>query len=161
MNSILSRLSASGFAVGLCLFGFFATGCLVGSVGTSGGIGATTVTNSNPSAILAAANEAFAQEGYAPGPVDFPDSASYDKSAGAFGQALYGSYGESTSFRAKLTIVPLPETNNFRIAVKVSRVNNAGEAGFEDSVPMLGIWSTEFTPILRAIRVKASGAGPY
>jgi hypothetical protein len=132
---------------------------LVSPVGGSGGIGATTVTNSNPSAIISAATEVFAGAGYSLGPVNYPDSVSFDKPAGAFGQAMYGSYGETTSYRAKLQIVNLPGTNDYRISTRVSRVSDAGEAGFEDSVPMMGIWSGEFGPLLKQIRQMASGAG--
>lgn len=135
------------------------TGCLVSPVGGSGGIGATTVTNSNPMAIINAANEVFAGAGYSMGPANYPDSVSFDKPAGAFGRAMYGSYGETTSYRATLQIVNLPATNNYRIGVKVSRVSDAGEAGFEDSVPMMGIWSAEFAPLLKQIRQMASDAG--
>ncbi len=135
-------------------------GCLVSSVGGGGGIGTTTVTNSNPSAIISTATQVFAGAGYSMGPSNYPDSVSFDKPAGAYGKVMYGSYGETTSYRAKLNVVPIPGTDNYRIGVKVSRVSDAGEAGFEDSVPMMGVWSAEFAPLLRQIREMASGAGP-
>ena len=137
------------------------SGCLLGNVSGSGGIGATTVTNSNPTAIIAAATEEFTNAGYSMGPSDYPDSVSFDKSAGAFGKVMYGGYDQTTSYRAKLAINNIPGTNNYRIGVKVSRVNDAGQAGFEDSVPMVGAWSVEFAPLLQRIRAKASGAGAY
>jgi len=39
-------------------------------------------------------------------------------------------------------------------------VTNAGQAGFEDSRKMLGLWSGEFMPLMRKISAEAGGAGP-
>jgi hypothetical protein len=137
------------------------SGCLVSPVSKSGGIGAVTVTNSNPSSILSAAQSAFAGSGYTLARIDYPDSASFDKPSGTFGRALYGSYGTTTSVRATLEIIPIPGTNNYRLGTQVSRVTDAGQAGFEDSVGMWGIWSAEFTPILKQIKAEADNAGAY
>lgn len=147
--------------LGLTLMLVLLSGCLVSPVGRSGGIGATTVTDSNPSAIIAAATTAFTNAGYSVGVVNYPDSVEFDKRAGAFGQAMYGGWDNSASYRATLQITPLPETTNYRIGVRVSRVNEAGVAGFEDSVSMSGLWSAEFAPILQNIRREASNAGGY
>lgn len=145
--------------IALCASSF--SGCLVGNVSGSGGLGATTVTDTNPTAIISAANEEFTNAGYSMGPANYPNSVSFDKSAGAFGKAMYGSYDQTTSYRAKVSISNIPGTNNYRIGIKVSRVNDAGQAGFEDDVPMVGAWAIEFAPLLQRIRTKASGAGGY
>ncbi|HEY8899719.1 MAG TPA: hypothetical protein VIM61_04855 [Chthoniobacterales bacterium] len=139
---------------------FLLTGCLATPVANSGGPGSVTVTNTNVNAIIDAANNVFPNYGYSVGPASYPDSVSYDKPAGAFGKLLYGSYGVTTTVRVKLVMTPLPGTNNFRLGTRVSRVSNAGEAGFEDSQKMLGLWSGEFGPILRQISSQAGGAGP-
>lgn len=136
-------------------------GCIVSPVGSSGGFGATTVTNSNPSAIISAANSAFASAGYSMGPADYPDSVSFDKPAGAFGQAMYGGWNDSVVYRARLNMAPIPGTNNYRISVSVSHVNETGMAGMDDKVGMSGLWSAEFAPVLAQIRNQASGAGGY
>jgi hypothetical protein len=137
------------------------SGCIVSPVGSSGGIGATTVTDSNPTAIISAANQAFSSAGYSMGPADYPDSVSFDKQAGGFGQAMYGGWNDSVTYRAKLNIVPVSGAGNYRIGVNVSHVNETGMAGMDDAVPMTGLWSAEFAPLLRQIRQQASGAGPY
>lgn len=138
----------------------FLGGCLTTPVSKSGGAGAGTVTNSNPSAIIAAASSVFANYGYTAGPVDYPDSVSFDKPAGGFGKLMYGSYGVTTTFRVKLSIIPLPGTNDFRLSTRVSRVSDAGDAGFEDDQKMLGVWAAEFKPLIRQISAQASNAGP-
>lgn len=135
-------------------------GCLTTPVAKSGGSGAGTVVNSNPSAIIAAATSVFAEYGYTLGPVDYPNSVSFDKPAGTFGKLMYGSYGVTTTVRVKLSMIPLPGTNaNYRLSTQVSRVSDAGEAGFEDSQRMLGLWSAEFKPLVRQIITRASNAG--
>jgi len=111
----------------------------------SGGIAATTVPNTNLDAIMDAANSVFSQSGYSVGPTNYPDSISFDKPAGGFGQAMWGSYGQSTTYRASLRMVPL-SGNDYRLAVSVLVVNDADQAGFEDSRPVLGLWSAEFIP---------------
>lgn len=129
-------------------------GCLVSP---AGGPGTITVTNSNPTAIIAAANDIFPRYGYTMGTVSFPDSVSFDKPAGAFGKLLYGSYGTTTSVRATVVISPAGG-NDYRLGAKVARVSDAGEAGFEDSTSM-NLWSGEFKPLLRQVAAQASGAG--
>jgi len=39
-------------------------------------------------------------------------------------------------------------------------VSDAGEAGFEDSTKMTGLWSGEFLLLLQKIKAQAAGAGP-
>jgi hypothetical protein len=144
----------------LCTLALLLAGCLTTPVADSGGPGATTVPNTNVPAIIAAAQSVFAQYGYTPGPMSYPDSISFDKPSGAFGKLLYGSYGTTTSVRVKLNIVPLGGSNDFRLGTRVSRVTDAGEAGFEDSSQMMGLWSGEFGPLLAKIKAQAANAGP-
>lgn len=132
-----------------------APGCVATKVDSGGGF---TATNTNVNAIIDAANDVFPQYGYSIGPVSYPDSISFDKPAGAFGKLLYGSYGVTTTMRAKLVMTPVG-TNGYRLSAKLSRVSDAGEAGFEEARNM-PLWSGELNPILRQIVSKASGAGP-
>ncbi len=136
----------------------FLTGCLTTPVASSGGLGATTVPNTNPTAIISAAQTVFAQYGYTPGPMSYPDSISFDKPSGAFGTLLYGSYGTTTGVRAKLILTPL-DGGDYRLSTNVYRVTDAGEAGFEDSRKMMGLWAGEFGPLLEKIKAQAANAG--
>ncbi len=142
------------------LLAFVLSGCLTAPVAGSGGLGAVTVNDSNPNAIIDAAQAVFPQSGYTMSAVDYPDSISFDKPAGGFGELMYGSYGTTTSYRVTVTIVPVPGSNSYRLAPRVSRVSDAGEAGFEDSTKMAGLWSGEFKPLLRQVAAQAGGAGP-
>jgi hypothetical protein len=92
--------------------------------------------------------------------VDYPLTISFDKPAGKLGELMYGSYGTTTTVRVKLSLVPIPGTNDYWLKPSVFRVSDAGEAGFEDSTKMLGLWSGEFKPLLRQIQAQAAGAGP-
>lgn len=139
----------------------FLGGCLTTPVEKSGGPGSLTVENSNPNAIISAAQTVFAGSGYTPSGSNYPESISFDKPAGAFGKIMYGSYGVTTTVRVKLSLTQIPGTNNYRLSTRVSRVSDAGEAGFEDSQRMLGVWSGEFKPLLRQVATQAGGAGPY
>jgi hypothetical protein len=132
-----------------------ASGCVATKVDSGGGF---TATNTNVSAIFDAANNVFPQYGYTNSRASYPDSISFDKPAGAFGKLLYGSYGVTTTMRAKLVLTPVG-ANNYRLGAKLSRVSDAGEAGFEEGRNM-PLWSGEFNPILRQIASQASGAGP-
>lgn len=136
------------------------TGCLTTPVGQSGGPGSITAQNTNPSALVDAAGDIFPRYGYTVGPVNFPNSISFDKPAGNFDKLLYGSYGVTTSVRVKMVMTPIPGSNDYRLSTKVYRVNDAGQAGFEDSTKMMSLWSGEFKPILRQIAAQAGGAGP-
>lgn len=137
------------------------SGCLTAPVADSGNPGAVTVPNTNPSAIVSAAQAVFPNYGYSTGPVNYPDSISFDKPSGAFGKILYGSYGTTTTVRVKLKMVQISSiTNDYRISTSVSRVTDAGEAGFESSTKMMGLWSAEFGPLLKQISAQAANAGP-
>lgn len=144
----------------LLLFALALAGCLTTPVADTGGPGATTVPNTNVTALISAAQDVFAQYGYSPGPLSYPDSIAFDKPSGAFGKILYGSYGTTTSVRVTLRMIPVDGSNDYRLATRVSRVTDAGEAGFEDSQKMLGLWSGEFGPLLQKIKAEAANAGP-
>lgn len=131
-------------------------GCLVSPVSTSGGIGAVTVRNSNPNSIIAALQNEFSQNGYTLFDSNYPDSVSFDKPAGAFGNAMWGSYGAPQSIRVKISIVPIPGTTNYRLEPRVSAVTDAGEAGFDQERPLMGLWSAEFGPLLKRAAGQAS-----
>jgi len=144
----------------LCSMVILLSGCLTAPESDSGGLGATTVANTNLTAIIAAAQSVFADSGYTAGPTDYPDSISFDKPSGAFGKLLYGSYGTTTSIRVKLRMTQIDNSNDYRLSTRVTRVSDAGEAGFEDSRRMLGLWSGEFGPLLQKIKAQAANAGP-
>jgi len=135
------------------------SGCLVSPVAKSGGPGSVTVTNSNPAAIGAAAQAVFPQAGYQVGPSNFPDSISFDKGSNRFANIMWGSYGDPQTIRVRLEINQIPGTNDYRIVPKVYSVSDAGEAGFDDPRPLMGLWSAEFGPLLKQVAAKAGGAG--
>jgi hypothetical protein len=126
---------------------------------SSGGIGGITVQNTNASTIIAAAKTVFAQSGYSMSSVEYPTAISFDKLAGRLGELMYSSYGVTTTIRVKLSLVPIPGTNDYRLKASVFRVSDAGEAGFEESTKMLGLWSGELKPLLRQVQSQAAGAG--
>ncbi|MEI6277875.1 MAG: hypothetical protein WCQ16_00665 [Verrucomicrobiae bacterium] len=135
------------------------SGCLVSPVAKSGGPGSVTVTNSNPSAIIAAAQAVFPQAGYHLGLANFPDSISFDKGSDRFANIMWGSYGDPQTIRVRVNITRLPGTNDYRLSPKVFSVSDAGEAGFEDSRPLRGLWAAEFGPLLKQVAAQAGGAG--
>ena len=135
-------------------------GCLTTPVSQSGSIGSATVTNSNPDAIIAAALNVFPKYGYSPGVGNYPSSISFDKKSDQFAKIMWGSYGVPQSIRVKVKIIPIPGTHDFRIVPKVYTVSNAGEAGFESDRPLVGLWNSEFGPLLKETAAQASGAGP-
>jgi hypothetical protein len=132
---------------------------MVSPVGKSGGIGSVTVTNSNPAAIVAAAQTAFAESGYRLGPANFPDSVSFDKGSNKFANVMWGSYGDPQTIRVRVKMVQIPGTNDYRLVPKVYSVSDAGEAGFDDPRPLMGLWSGEFGPLLKRVAAQAGGAG--
>lgn len=134
-------------------------GCLASPVAGAGGLGSNTAVNSNVDAVIAAAQSVFAQYGYATGPVNYPNSISFDKPAGGFGNVMWGNYGNPQTIRVRMRMVPVPGTGNIRLIPKVYSVSGAGEAGFDDQRPIMGLWSGEFGPILKKIAAQASGAG--
>jgi len=152
MNKVLPFLFS-------CVIALSFSGCLTTPVADTGGSNGITVTNSNVPAITNAATSVFAQSGYTPGPGNYPDSISFEKPAGAFGNIMYGSYEQKQTIRAKVRITPIPGTNDYRLSTQVYTVGSAGEAGFEDSRKLL-FFNGEFKPLLRKVQVSASGVGP-
>ena len=135
------------------------SGCLVSPVSQSGGMGSVTVVNSNPAAIVAAAQAVFPQSGYHLAASNFPVSISFDKGSNKFANAMWGSYGNPQTIRVRVSINQIPGTNNYRLVPKVFSVSSAGEAGFEDKRPLMGLWSSQFGPLLRQVAAQAGGAG--
>ncbi|MEI6035390.1 MAG: hypothetical protein WCS65_14060 [Verrucomicrobiae bacterium] len=143
----------------LAALGFLLSGCLASPVAKSGGLGSVTVTNSNPAAIVAAAQAVFPQAGYQVGPANFPDSVSFDKGSSRFANVMWGSYGDPQTIRVRVRISQLPGTNDYRLSPRVFSVSNAGESGFDDPRPLMGLWSGEFGPLLKQVAAQAGGAG--
>jgi len=137
------------------LSAFFLFGCLASPISRSGGIGSVTVHDTNPDAVSAAARSVFASRGYTLSGGDYPDSISFDKPAGGFGNVMWGSYGDPQTIRVRLAMVRIPGTDDIRLEPRVFSVGNAGEAGFDDQRPLLGIWNAEFGPMLKDIAAKA------
>lgn len=135
------------------------TGCLTSPVESSGGMGSVTVINSNPSAIVAAAQAVFPQSGYQLSGSNFPNSISFDKGSNKFANVMWGSFGNPQTIRVRVNINQIPGTNNYRLAPRVFSVSSAGEAGFEDKRPLMGLWSSQFGPLLRQVAEQAGGAG--
>lgn len=138
------------------LFPFLLSGCLVSPVASSGGIGSVTVRNSSPSAIIAAAQEAFPSYGYTPSGGNGMTSVTFDKSSSKIANVLWGSYGDPQTVRVKVRIAPIPGTPDYRISPVVYTVSDAGEAGFESKRALSGLWNGEFSPILQRIAVQAA-----
>ena len=135
------------------------SGCLVSPVSQSGGMGSVTVVNSNPNAIVAAAQSVFPQSGYQLSKSNYPVSISFDKASNQFANIMWGSYGNPQTIRVRVSINQIPGTNNYRLVPKVYSVSSAGEAGFEDKRPLMGLWSSQFGPLLRQVAEQAGGAG--
>jgi hypothetical protein len=135
-------------------------GCLVTPVSKSGGPGSTTVSDSNPTAIVAAAQTVFPQAGYRLGRANFPTSISFDKGSSRFANVMWGSFGNPQTVRVRIKINPIPGTNDFRLVPSVFSVSSAGVSGFEDERPLMGFWSSQFGSLLRQVADQASGAGP-
>ena len=135
------------------------SGCLVSPVSQSGGMGSVTVVNSNPNAIVAAAQAVFPQAGYQLATSNYPYSIAFDKPSSRFANIMWGSYGNPQTVRVRVNINQIPGTNNYRLVPKVFSVSSAGEAGFEDQRPVMGLWSGEFGPLLKQVATQAGGAG--
>lgn len=133
-------------------------GCLTSPVEKSGGPGSITVINSNPTAIVAAAQAVFPQAGYQLSGSNFPNAISFDKASSRFANVMWGSYGNPQTIRVRVNINPIPGTNNYRLVPKVFSVSSAGEAGFEDKRPLMNLWSSQFGPLLRQVAEQAGGA---
>jgi hypothetical protein len=132
------------------------SGCLSNPIGISGGIGAVTVRNTTPDAVINAAQTVFAGRGYTLSGSDYPNSISFDKPAGGFGNVMWGSYGNPQTIRVKIAMVPIPMTSDIRLQPRVYSVGDAGMAGFDDEHPLIGMWNAEFAPMLKQV---ASMAG--
>ena len=139
-----------------CIAVLFLAGCLASPIASSGGIGAVTVKNTSVDRVISAAQTVFAGRGYTLSDSDYPDSISFDKPAGAFGNAMWGNYGNPQSIRVKIKMVPIPMTSDIRLEPRVYSVGDAGEAGFDNERPLIGLWNEEFGPMLKQV---ASMAG--
>jgi hypothetical protein len=145
----------------LLLASLLLSGCLTTPVASSGGFGSVTVKNSNPSAIIAAAQDVFANYGYSPASGNGISSVSFDKDSNKLANVLWGSYNCPQTIRVKLKIVSIPGTNDYRVIPKTYTVSNAGEVGFESKHALMGLWNSEYGPLLNKVSAEASGAGPY
>lgn len=159
--NLSSHSSASLRVCGIALFLFLLTGCLTTPVDQSGGPGSVTVTNSNPTAIIAAAQSVFPNYGYTPAFGNGVSSVVFDKNSNKLANVLWGSYGCPQTIRVKVKIVQIPGSNNYRISPKVYTVSDAGEAGFESKRALMGLWGSEFGPLLKQVAAQASGAGGH
>jgi len=139
------KLLAASLAV------LFLAGCLSSPIASSGGIGAITVKNTSVDRVISAAQTVFAGRGYTLSDSDYPDSVSFDKPAGSFGNAMWGSYGNPQSIRVKIAMVPIPMTSDIRLEPRVYSVGDAGEAGFDNERPLIGLWNAEFGPMLKQV----------
>lgn len=144
----------------LALLPLLLTGCLVTPVSESGGMGSVTVSNSNPGAIIAAAQSLFPNYGYSPTfGGDGVSSVCFEKNSNKVANVLWGSYGDPQTLRVKVKIVQIPGTNNYRISPKVYTVSDAGEAGFESKHKLSALWASQFGPLMKQVAAQASGAG--
>ena len=143
---------------GMALVALLLPGCLTNPVEKSGGPGSVTVSNSNSAAIIAAAQRGFPQYGYSTTFGGEGNSGSFDKESNKVANVLWGSYGDPQTIRVKVKIVQIPGTNNYRISPKVYTVSNRGEAGFESKRALIGLWGSEFGPLLKKVADQASGA---
>ena len=139
------KLLAASLAV------LFLAGCLSSPISSSGGIGAITVKNTSVDRVISAAQTVFAGRGYTLSDSDYPESVSFDKPAGSFGNAMWGSYGDPQTIRVKIAMVPIPMTSDIRLEPRVYSVGDAGEAGFDSERPLIGLWNAEFGPMLKQI----------
>ncbi len=134
-----------------CLAVLFLAGCLSSPIASSGGIAAVTVKNTSVHRVISAAQTVFSGRGYALSDSDYPDSISFIKPAGSFGNAMWGSYGNPQTIRVKIVLVPIPMTSDIRLEPRVYSVGDAGEAGFESERPLIGLWNAEFGSMLKQI----------
>ena len=134
-----------------CLAVLFLAGCLSSPISSSGGIGVVTVKNTSVDRVISAAQTVFAGRGYTLSDSEYPESISFDKPAGSFGNAMWGSYGNPQTIRVKLAMVPIPMTSDIRLEPRVYSVGDAGEAGFDSERPLIGLWNAEFGPMLKQV----------
>jgi len=152
--------SASLRLCGILLFSLLLSGCLTAPVSDAGGLGSVTVKNSNPGAIVAAAQDVFPSYGYTCSGAGL-SSVSFDKDSNKLANVLWGSYNCPQTVRVKVKIIQIPGTNDYRISPKAYTVSDAGEAGFESKRALMGLWNGEFSPLLKKVSAQASGAGSY
>jgi hypothetical protein len=157
MKTLLGKIPC----LALLLLSSVLTGCLVTPVSQSGGIGSVTVTNSNPQAIISAAQNVFPNYGYTYHNTRYPDSVSFDQASNMAANVMWGSYGQPQTLRVKVQITKIPGTTNYRISPKVYSVTSAGEVGFESKRPVASLWNTQFSSLFRQIANQSSGAGSY
>lgn len=136
-------------------------GCLTQPVSSSGGLGSVTVKNSNPSAIISAAQDVFPNYGYTPHGGNGVSSVSFDKDSNKMANVLWGSYDCPQTIRVKVRIVQIPGSNDYRISPQVYTVSDKGEAGFESKRALAGVWGAEFGPLLKKVASQAGGAGGF
>lgn len=129
----------------------FLAGCLSSPISSSGGIGAVTVKNTSPDRVISAAQTVFAGRGYTLSESNYPESISFDKPSGGFGNAMWGSCGAPQSIRVKIQMVAIPMTSDIRLEPRVYSVTDAGEAGFDSQRPLMGLWNAEFAPMLKQV----------
>ena len=152
MNKLLPFLATAFFA-------FFLSGCLVQPVSQSGGMGSVTVSNSTPDAIISALQQVFPEYGYTLHSVHYPTSVTFDQGSSKIANVLWGSYGQPQTLRVHVNIIPIPGGSNYRLSPKVYTVTSAGEAGFESKRPLVGLWNSQFSPLLKRVSTQASGSG--
>jgi hypothetical protein len=101
------------------------------------------------------AQTVFAGRGYTLSNSDYPESVAFDKPAGSFGNAMWGSYGNPQTIRVKIAMVPIPMTSDIRLEPRIYSVGDAGVAGFDSERPLIGLWNAEFGPMLKQIATLA------
>ncbi len=138
------------------LVAFLFAGCLASAPDESGGPTSVVVTKSNVDAIISSAQSVFAEYNYTTGPVNYPNSISFDKPASGFGRVMWGGYDMKTIIRAKLSITPLANGKDFSLHVSVYAVRDGGMAGMTDKQKLMGMWAMQFKPILTKIQAQAS-----
>jgi hypothetical protein len=119
-----------------------------------------TVKNSNPGAIVSAAQSVFPSYGYTWSGTGL-SSVSFDKDSNKLANVLWGSYNCPQTVRVKLKIVQIPGTDDYRVSPRAYTVSDAGEAGFESKRALAGLWNGEFGPLLKKVTAQAAGVGPY
>lgn len=132
------------------------SGCLASAPSDSGGATSVVVTKSNVDAIAGALQSVFAEYNYTQGPVNYPNSFSFDKPAGGFGKVMWGGYDAKTIIRAKVNVTPLANGKDYSLHVSVYAVRDSGMAGMNDKQRLMGMWAMQFKPILTKVAAQAS-----
>ena len=117
------------------------------------------LTPSGRELVVAAAQSVFPQAGYQLSGSNYPYSISFDKGSSRIANVMWGSYGDPQTIRVRVKINQIPGTSNYRLVPNVYSVSDAGEVGFEDQRPLMGLWSGEFGPLLKQVAAQAGGAG--